>query len=161
MGISSTVAEIHRAPAWVAVIDALALQALRTHVQVEFDLRAVLRSKGPPGEVLERAGRILAQALEVAKRDVVVVRALLILNWHDLYEEDRRRVAEQVVGMHLLLLARFSGWASVGYFRQQRGEWEALEAVRMVGGLIPQCMDLESDTRVLFDSPSGAGIPAA
>jgi hypothetical protein len=160
VGILSTVAET-QVPTWVTVIDELALQALRTHVQIEFDLRAVLRSEGPPGDVLERAARILQLGMEESKSGLLMARALLLLHRFDLDVERRKRLAEQICGMHLLLLARLSGWTCVGYFRQ-RGEWEALEASRIVAGLVPQVFELESETATLFvDPPSGEGIPTA
>lgn len=153
--------ETHQSPKWVAVVDALALQALRTHVRIEFDLRAVLRSDGPPGEVLDRAQRILEQGVEATKQDLFVARALLLLHRHEVDAECRMRVAEQVGSMHMLLFARFSGWTCVKYFRQQSGDQAALEASRIVGGLVPQCIDFEDETTALFDDLVDAGIPRA
>src|SRR5215510_7978948 len=106
-------------PGWVHIVDSLALEALRTQLRIEFDLRAVLRSEGPSDDILTRAEAVLERGAEIAIEQLLSARALLIVNRFDLSEEQSRRLAEQIGGMHLLFLSRISGIACLGIFRKR------------------------------------------
>jgi len=148
-------------PGWVRIVDSLALEALRTHLRIEFDLRAVLRSEGSPENVLTRAEAILERGAEIAIEQLLSARALLIANSFTISEEQSRRLAEQIGGMHLLLLSRISGIACLEIFRKREHEKDAIDFARLAGGILPLVVELERETIGLFEAPRETGISAA
>src|SRR5512147_2277950 len=105
------VSDFSKISGWAVLIDSLALEALRTHLRIEFDLRAVLKGTDTSWGILRRAEAILERGTEIAVQQVLAARTLLLVNRFDLSEEQSRRLAEQVGAMHLLLLSRISGLA--------------------------------------------------
>src|SRR5512142_2167325 len=84
------VSDLSQIPGWVVLIDSLALEALRTHLRIEFDLRAVLRGTDTPWGILRRAETILERGTEIAIQQLLAAKALLLLNRFDLNEEQSR-----------------------------------------------------------------------
>lgn len=153
--------DLSQIPGWVVLIDSLALESLRTHLRIEFDLRAVLRSQDEPESVLRRAEAILEQGAEITIRHLLTARGLLLVNRFSICEEQSRRLAEQVGGMHLLLLSRISGLACVGIFKRKADE-KSVEFAQLAAGMLPLVVELERDTASLFEkSRDETGISAA